>query len=155
MAKRTRKTRDARQLERDHRLQARDVVGVACVREALATYIEREGEAPDLGTDDIKTLVTMFREAPSYRLFKLAHDNIGAKTGIPTGGKRERNLVARLADVVLKGGSLVLTPQRDTIARAIRLTPDAFARINRAPGATLSERVLHLLDAWERAGGAA
>jgi len=150
-----RKTRDARQLERDHRLQARDVVGVACVREALATYIEREGEAPDLETDDADTLVTMFREAPSYRLFKMAHENIGAKTGIPTGGKRERNLVARLADVVLKGGSLVLTPQRDAVARAIRLTPEAFARINRAPGATLSERVLHLLEAWERAGGAA
>ena len=153
MAKR--KTRNAKQLERDHRMQSRDVVGVACVREALAAYIEREGEAPDLGTNDVDTLVTMFREAPSYKLFQLAHDNIGAKTGIPVGGRRERNLVVRLADVVLKGGSLSRTPQRDTIARAIRLTPAVFARLNRAPGATLSERVLHLLDAWECSGGAA
>jgi len=155
MAKRTRKARDARQLERDHRLQARDIVGVACVREALAAYINREGNAPDLKSKDVDTLVTMFRKSSPYQLFNIVHDSIGAKTGIPTGGKRERNLVARLADIVLNGGSLVLTPQRDTIARAIRLTPDTFARINRAPGATLSERVLHLLEAWERAGGAA
>ena len=130
----------------------RDVAARQCAEEAVRGFRNTWRRDPDLADDeDLAAMVSLFQSAPSFASFGTAQDNLGLKKQVRFDRATGPTLVKRHADAVMRDLPLdVPKAPRDTIARSIRMSRDDFARLEAVPGETLRERVMHLVDLFER-----